>query len=96
MQGFVYFKFENMCLKSEGFVERVRQWWSSYQIDGTPSFIFASKFKVLKKDLKFWNTQYFGVIGDHKKALMKELHELERIQEGQMLSPIGPGWKKMA
>ncbi|KAG6663824.1 hypothetical protein CIPAW_02G049700 [Carya illinoinensis] len=37
------FKFENMWLKSEGFVDRVKQWWSSYQFQGTPSFIFAAK-----------------------------------------------------
>ena len=27
------FKFENMWLKEEGFVERVRQWWNGYCLD---------------------------------------------------------------
>ncbi|KAG2671254.1 hypothetical protein I3760_14G124900 [Carya illinoinensis] len=48
------FKFENMWLKSEGFVDKVRHWWSSYQFHGTPSFILAGKLKVLKNDLKLW------------------------------------------
>ncbi|KAF5463070.1 hypothetical protein F2P56_019016 [Juglans regia] len=50
-----YFKFESMWLKSEGFVERVKQWWISYQFEGTPNFIFANKLKALKRDLKEWN-----------------------------------------
>jgi hypothetical protein len=41
------FKFENMWLKEEGFVERVRGWWASYNFQGTPSFIFAKKLRAL-------------------------------------------------
>ena len=47
-----YFKFENMWLIADGFVERVRAWWTTYQFMGTPSYILASKLKVLKQDLK--------------------------------------------
>ena len=46
------FKFENMWLKEEGFVERVRQWWNGYCFLGSPSFILARKLKALKDDLK--------------------------------------------
>jgi len=46
------FKFENMWLKDDGFLDRVRLWWSSYRFQGSPSFIFAQKLKV---DLKRWN-----------------------------------------
>ena len=46
------FKFENMWLKEEGFVERVRQWWNGYCFSGSPSFILARKLKALKEDLK--------------------------------------------
>ncbi|KAG6624838.1 hypothetical protein CIPAW_16G055100 [Carya illinoinensis] len=81
-----YFKFENMWLKLEGFVDRVKQWWSSYQIHGTHSFMFAEKLKVLKQDLKLWNMQSFGDIGDHKKSKIREIHELERLQESRTLT----------
>ena len=54
------FKFENMWLKEEGFVERVRQWWNGYCFLGSPSFILARKLKVLKEDLKKWNKEEFG------------------------------------
>ncbi|KAG6653845.1 hypothetical protein CIPAW_05G104700 [Carya illinoinensis] len=54
------FKFENMWLKTDGFVELIRQWWSSYQLEDTPSNVLAGKLKFLKKDLKTWNEQVFG------------------------------------
>ncbi|KAG6638742.1 hypothetical protein CIPAW_10G055400 [Carya illinoinensis] len=46
------FKFENMWLAAEGFVDKVRSWWSSYMSTGNPSFILAYKLKALKEDLK--------------------------------------------
>jgi hypothetical protein len=46
--GSKYFKFENMWLKSKGFVEQVKTWWLSYNFHGWPSFILASKLKALK------------------------------------------------
>ena len=46
------FKFENMWLKAEGFVDRVKQWWDGYSFEGSPSFILAQKLKALKADLK--------------------------------------------
>jgi hypothetical protein len=49
------FKFENMWLKADGFVDRVRAWWLSYNFFGTPNFIMAQKLKVLKVDFKRWN-----------------------------------------
>ena len=44
------FRLENMWLKDEGFVERVRSWWESYIIMGAPSFVLANKLKLLKND----------------------------------------------
>ncbi|XP_041015022.1 uncharacterized protein LOC121257839 [Juglans microcarpa x Juglans regia] len=81
-----YFKFENMWLKSEGFVERVRQWWSSYQLQGTPSFVLAGKLKALKRDLKLWNMQSFGDLRENKKGKLKEILDIERIQEARPLN----------
>jgi hypothetical protein len=44
-----YFKFENMWLKSEGFVEQVKNWWMSYSFQGSLSFILANKLRGLEK-----------------------------------------------
>jgi hypothetical protein len=38
---------------TEGFVDRVKTWWSSYPFTGSPSFVLASKLKALKEDLKY-------------------------------------------
>ena len=47
-----YFKFENMWLKPEGFVDKVKSWWRSYLFEGLPSFVLANKLKSFKRDLK--------------------------------------------
>jgi hypothetical protein len=63
-----YFKFENMWLKAEGFVDRVKQWWTSYHFQGSPSFILARKLKALKVDLRVWNEQVFGNVENQKES----------------------------
>jgi hypothetical protein len=76
-----YFKFENMWLKFEGFVEQVNLWWQSYQFDGDPSYVLARKLKALKGDLRRWNNEIFGHVGKRKKALLEEIRELDSFQE---------------
>ena len=34
---------------------KVKNWWDSYQFQGTPSYRMAMKLKALKVDLKKWN-----------------------------------------
>ena len=64
------FKFENMWLKVEGFVDRVWCWWNSYHFVGSFSYVLASKFKALKKDLKCWNKYVFGDVHFRKKTFV--------------------------
>jgi hypothetical protein len=66
-RGSRYFKFENMWLKYEGFIEQVKKWWLSYEFLGLPSYILANKLKALKK----WNEEVFGDIGKKKKELLE-------------------------
>uniref|UniRef100_A0A2N9IM54 non-specific serine/threonine protein kinase n=1 Tax=Fagus sylvatica TaxID=28930 RepID=A0A2N9IM54_FAGSY len=75
------FKFENMWLKTEGFVDRVKTWWSSYPFTGSPSFVLASKLKALKEDLKHWNKHVFGDINLKQLQLMAELSQLDEKEE---------------
>ena len=37
------FKFKNMWLKAEGFVDRVQHWWIGYNFVGFTRFYFGSK-----------------------------------------------------
>jgi hypothetical protein len=80
------FKFENMWLKEEGFVERVRGWWALYHFQGTPSFILAKKLRALKGDIKTWNRPVFGNVGALIKERVEELKALELAAEGGVLS----------
>ena len=75
------FRFENMWLKDEGFLERVSSWWESYHFQGTLSFALANKLKLLKLDLKRWNAEEFGNIGLRLQNLWKEFNALEVIKD---------------
>ena len=75
------FKFKNMWLKVEGFVDRVQQWWNGYNFVGLPGFILAQKLKALKADLKKWNKEEFGDLAFRKKNLLTELMGLDVREE---------------
>ena len=82
------FRFENMWLKDEGFVDKVQSWWDSYQVHGAPSFILANKLKLLKNDLKRWNVEMFGHVEVRLKKLWKDLGVLENMEESRGLSAM--------
>ena len=79
------FKFENMWLKEEGFVDKVRNWWS-FSFRGSPSFILAKKLQVLKGEIKRWNLEVFGNVEIRNKAWAEELESLDRSDEERGLS----------
>ena len=61
------FKFKNMWLKVEGFVNLLWGWWNGYHFVGPPSYVIACKLKALKGDLKHWNKHVFGNVSFRKK-----------------------------
>jgi hypothetical protein len=89
------FKFENMWLKTEGFVDRVKGWWSTYQFTGTPSFVLASKLKALKEDLKLWNKHVFGDVSLKQLQLCSELSRLDEKEELGGLSYVDRDRRKV-
>ena len=70
-----------MWLKIDGFVHRVRVWWSSYYFFGTSSFILGQKHKALKIDIKRWNELEFGNVSAICYEKAKELKAMDRIVE---------------
>ena len=42
------FRFENMCLKVEGFKDLIRRWWRRIEIKASASFRSATKMKEIK------------------------------------------------
>nr|XP_009761079.1 PREDICTED: uncharacterized protein LOC104213303 [Nicotiana sylvestris] len=72
------FRFENMWLKVPGFGDKVKEWWTSYGVSGTPSFRLSKKLKLLKGDIIRWNKEVFGRVEVKMRELMYELGDLER------------------
>jgi hypothetical protein len=75
-----------MWLKEEGFVEKIRNWWASFQFFGSPSFVLARKLKALKWEIKRWNLEEFGDVRERNKANCEELKSLDSIEEGRQLT----------
>ena len=75
-----------MWFKADGFVDRVRQWWLSYQFNGCPNYILVNKLKALKADLKKWNAGSFDNVGIKKNHLLYELHEIDKAAESRILT----------
>ena len=71
------FRFENMWLKTDVFVDRVDSWWNCHSFSGTPSYVFAKKMKVLKEEIIQWNRQEFDNVGRKKKELLGALESLD-------------------
>jgi hypothetical protein len=76
----------NKKKKVEGFVDKVKVWWSNYPLMGSPSFVLASKLKALKEDLKVWNRDVFGDVNLKQLQLTAELTHLDEKEECGCLS----------
>ena len=85
-RGRIPFRFENMWLRVDNFVDKVKNWWASYLFQGTPSFILAKKLAALKLDLKKWNETEFGNITFKKQDLWSKLNGLDAKEETHRLS----------
>jgi hypothetical protein len=84
--GRVHLSSKTCGLKEEGFVDKVRSWWSSFSFMGSPSFILAKKFRAFKGEIKRWNREVFGNMGAHNKAWAEELDLLDKSEEVRRLS----------
>ena len=85
-RGRIHFRFENMWLRVENFVDKVKAWWAFYLFRGTPSFILAKKLAALKLDLKKWNEMEFGNVTHKKQQLWSKLNDLDTKEETHPLT----------
>ncbi|KAG5616439.1 hypothetical protein H5410_016263 [Solanum commersonii] len=81
-----YFKFEKWWLNVEGFRDKVKEWWGSFNVTGSPDFILASKLSYLKKKLKEWSKENRGNWRVKKEHLLEQIGSLEDIQEHRALT----------
>ncbi|KAL8471619.1 hypothetical protein ACS0TY_029028 [Phlomoides rotata] len=55
--------------------------WRSYAVPGWAGFSLKEKFKLLKADLKSWNSQVFGKISSNIESQREEIRRLDLIDE---------------
>jgi hypothetical protein len=67
-------------------VDRVKHWWASYCFDGSPSHVLSQKLMALKADLKQWNKEVFDDVGVRKGELMREIQQLDALEESRSLT----------
>ena len=67
------FRFENMWLKVEGFIDLIRSWWRGIEVRGTVSFRLAAKMKGIKQKLKVWNREVFGSLECNKVSALQQV-----------------------
>jgi len=60
-----------------GFKELVKEKWNSYCVQGNGISSLKDKLKLLKTDLKDWNTNVFGNMDLNKRMILKEIEELD-------------------
>ena len=88
LRGQSPFRFENMWLKTDGFIERVHSWWNQYSFSHTLNFVLAKKLKALKGDIIQWNCSEFGNVGRQKRELLKALKLLDAKKGESSLSEV--------
>ncbi|WMV36518.1 hypothetical protein MTR67_036414 [Solanum verrucosum] len=81
-----YFKFEKWWLNVEGFRDKVKEWWGSFNVTGSPDFILASKLSFLKKKLKEWSKENRGNWRVRKEHLLEQIGRWENIQVHRTLT----------
>lgn len=87
------FRFENMWLKENGFLDKIKEWWEFFEFLGSLSFVLDSKLKALKNKLKVWNQGSFGDISFRKSSLLNELASLDFLDERELLDERGKARK---
>ncbi|RVW31445.1 LINE-1 reverse transcriptase-like [Vitis vinifera] len=80
------FRFENIWLKVEGFLDLVRSWWREIEVRGTASYRLAAKTKKLKQKLKVWNREVFGNPEDNKRTALQQVDHWDGVECERSLS----------
>ncbi|WMV37016.1 hypothetical protein MTR67_030401 [Solanum verrucosum] len=81
-----YFKFENWWLDTEGFTDRVKDWWNKLNFGGRPDYVLACKMISLKNKLKEWSREVQGNLGIQRKKLLEKLADFDFVVTTRPLS----------
>ena len=62
-----------MWLKVEGFKDLVRTWWQEIEVKSSARYRLAAKMKEIKKKLKVWNREVFGMLECNKSSALQQV-----------------------
>ncbi|RVW47791.1 Transposon TX1 uncharacterized 149 kDa protein [Vitis vinifera] len=68
------------------FKECFKSWWSGFQGTGWEGHKFMRKLQFVKANLKEWNKVSFGVLNERKKSILKDIANLDVIEQAGGLS----------
>ena len=86
LRGPLPFRFENMLLKTDRFIELIYDCWQSYDFRGLSSYIMMEKLKSLKIKLKSWNKEVFGRVEVRKRVALEKLALWDNLESQRPLS----------
>jgi len=81
-----YFKFENWWLNTEGFSEKISNWWNSFSFYWRPDYILACKMKALKEKLKEWSKIEKGNLQIQRSKLLNKMADLDSLLNKRALT----------
>jgi len=71
------FKTIDAWFMERGFLNMVKDRWTSYPDQGNAFMVLKEKLKCLKRDMKVWNMDVFGIIESTKKKILEEIETLD-------------------
>jgi len=70
----------------DGFKDRVKEWWASFNVSGSPAYILTTKLKLLKGKLKEWGKENKNNWRQRREDILNHIIGLENIMEQRALT----------
>ncbi|XP_028106687.1 uncharacterized protein LOC114305751 [Camellia sinensis] len=80
------FRFINAWIMHPCFLSVMEKFWTENRITGSAGYILLHKLKLLKGELKKWNSEVFGNVATKLKEAEVELHGIDITAEDRTLS----------
>lgn len=80
-KGKAPFKFENSRLLTPNFGTKVKEWWDSFVVVGSTSYVFCKKLRLLKRKLIEWNRDVMGNIKVLMDQWMTKCYDIDLKEE---------------
>lgn len=87
------FKFNNCWVEHKEFMSFVKEYWESFNVEGSASYKVKEKLKMLKGKLKWWNKEVFRIKDLRIDNLVKDMNELEMVAADG--GPLIEQWKAL-